>query len=140
MKSVVLLLSLFLFFEISHAQSPIGAWKTIDENSGRSKGQIEFFEQDGMLFGKILQVSNDTLNHICTACPGERNGKRVLGMVIMENLKYKNGYWQGGRVLSPKQGKWFDLKIWLEPNNPNVLVLRAYWGLFYRTQKWVRAS
>ena len=139
MKTRFLLpLFLLLFFVKTWAQSPVGLWKTVDEKNGRSKGQIEFFEKDGMLFGKVVKLNNDTLNHICTACPGERKGQRMLGMVLMENLKYKNGYWQGGRVLSPKQGKWFDLKVWFEQGNPNVLVLRAYWGWLYRTQKWVR--
>lgn len=140
MKTRILTALLFIFWGMLQAQSPIGVWKTVDEKNGRTKGQIEFFEKDGMLFGKVLKLSNDTLNHICTACPGERRGQRMLGMILMENLRYKDGYWQDGRVLSPKQGKWYELRIWLEPNNPNVLVLRAYWGLLYRTQKWIRVK
>ncbi len=140
MKTIFLTPLFLFFFGILSAQTPHGKWKTVDEKNGRTKGEIEFFERDGMLFGKIAKVSNDSLNLICTACPGERKGQRLLGMVIMENLRYKNGYWQNGRVLSPKQGKWFELRIWLDGSNPDVLVLRAYWGLLYRTQKWQRVK
>ncbi len=140
MKFSLTLPLFLLLFGMARAQSPVGVWKTIDDKNGRNKGQIEFYEKDGMLFGKIHKISNDTLNHICTMCPGERNGKRMLGMVIMENLRFKGGYWRDGRVLNPKNGKWYELRIWLEPGNPNALILRAYWGLLYKTQKWYRIS
>jgi uncharacterized protein (DUF2147 family) len=132
--------ALFLIFDnlIFAQNTPVGQWKTMDEKSGKSKGIIEFFEKDGMLFGKIVKVSNDTLNHICDKCPGERRGKRMMGMVIFENLKQKDGFWKDGRVLNPKAGKWYDLQIWLESGDPNTLIVRGSWGPFYKTQRWTR--
>ena len=35
------------------AQTVLGKWKTIDDNTGKQRSTVEIFEKDGKLFGKI---------------------------------------------------------------------------------------
>ncbi len=121
------------------AQStPIGTWLTIDDETGEAKSHIQIFEKDGKQFGKITKVMRSSLNHLCDQCEGERKNQPVLGMVIIEDMALKKGYWQGGRVLVPREGKWYRLNYWLKPGDSDRLVVRGYMGLFYRTQEWQR--
>jgi len=118
--------------------SPIGTWLTTDDETGEAKSHIRVYEQDGKQHGKIIKVLRESLNHICDLCPGERKNQPILGMVIIENMTYKNGYWHGGHVLYPKQGKWYNLKYWLKAGDSNTLVVRGSFGPFFRTQYWKR--
>ena len=36
--------------------SPVGTWKTVDDETGRPKSIVRITEQDGELSGKVLQV------------------------------------------------------------------------------------
>ncbi len=120
--------------------SPLGTWLTTDDETGEAKSHIQIFEKDGRQYGKIIKVMRNSLNHPCDKCDGERKNKPVLGMVIIENMALSEGFWQGGRVLFPKQGKWYNLKYWLQPGNSNMLVVRGCMGPFYRTQYWSRVE
>ncbi|MBK8965392.1 MAG: DUF2147 domain-containing protein [Saprospiraceae bacterium] len=120
--------------------SPIGTWRTTDDETGEVKSHIRIFEKDGQQFGKIVKLMRENLNHLCDKCDGERKNKPVLNMVIIENMAYSDGHWQGGRVLYPREGKWYKLKYWLQPGNANCLVMRGYLGPFYRTQYWHRVE
>lgn len=118
--------------------SALGTWVTTDDETGEVKSHILIFEKDGKQFGQVVKVLRESINHLCDKCDGHRKNQPVLGMVIIEDMVLRDGYWQGGRVLFPKQGKWYDLKYWLQPGNPNMLVVRGNFGPFYRTQYWKR--
>lgn len=120
--------------------SPLGTWLTTDDQTGEVKSHIRIFEKEGKQFGQVIKVTRQSLNHLCDKCDGERRNKPILDMVIIENMTFYDGYWQGGRVLFPKQGKWYNLKYWLQSGNTNLLVVRGYLGPFYRTQYWRRVE
>ena len=122
------------------AVSPMGTWLTTDDQTGEEKSHIRIFEKDGKHFGQIVKVMRESLNHPCDKCDGERRNKPVLGMVIIENMAFREGHWQGGRVLFPRPGRWYKLKYWLKPGDSNVLVVRGYMGPVYRTQYWSRVE
>lgn len=49
---------------LSAQSSPVGVWKTIDDETGEAKSHVEIYEKDGVLHGKVvklLQKSPDTL-------------------------------------------------------------------------------
>ncbi len=92
------------------------------------------------MFGKIARLLKSPPDKKCEKCPDERKNKPLLGMVILENMQRKEGYWQSGRILDPEKGKWYTCKFWLKEGDPNVLVLRGYLGPFYRTQQWYRVT
>lgn len=65
--SVFMLLSL-----TAVAQSPIGIWKTIDDNSGEARSHVEIYEKEGMLFGKISKLLHQDPSIICDNCKGDK--------------------------------------------------------------------
>ncbi len=120
--------------------TPLGTWVTTDDETGEAKSHIQIYEQGGKQYGKITKLLRESLNHTCNRCEDHRKDKPMLGMVIIEDMVFKNGLWQQGRVLFPRQGKWYGLKYWLKEGDPNTLVVRGSYGPFYRTQYWKRVD
>ena len=143
MKPTILLSTLILFalHTITHAQTAaLGTWKMIDDKTGEAKSHVKLYERNGKVYGKVVKTLVPSANHLCDRCTGYRKNKPMLGMVVIEGLEKKDGYLQNGKVLFPKQGKWYDVEAWVKPGNRDVLVLRGYWGPIYRTQYWYRVS
>lgn len=121
--------------------TPIGVWKTIDDNTGEAKSHIEIYEtEDGKFQGKIiklLQVAEDTT---CEACPDDKKDQPLLEMVIVWNLKAHKDYWSYGMIMDPENGKIYKCSVWLEDNN--TLKVRGYIGFsaLGRSQKWYRVE
>lgn len=136
----LLLVAGFHFFSTNaHAQvSALGTWVTTDDETGEAKSHIQLYEQNGKVYGKIVKLLRPSLAHNCDECEDYRKGQPILGMVIIENMQYNEGMWSKGKVLYPKQGKWYGLKFWLKEGDANTLVVRGSVGPFYRTQYWHR--
>ena len=135
-------LVIFLLFSYTgFAQSPVGKWKTIDDETGEEKSIVEFYLKDGQLFGKIADIINpDEPDPKCEACPedDDRYMQSVMGMEIIRGLEKDGKEWEDGTVLDPEKGKIYDCKVWLE--DENTLRLRGYVAFFYRTQTWYRVD
>ena len=57
MKNIASLLSLFFVltsFALSAQSTPVGLWKTIDDETGDAKSYVRIFEKDGKLYGNVL--------------------------------------------------------------------------------------
>lgn len=125
---------------ITHAQSPVGTWKTIDDETGAATSYIKIYQtKDGKLQGKvekILEPGRENAN--CTNCSGDKKDKPIIGMVIMWGLAKDGDEWSGGQILDPKKGKQY--KCTIKMKNNNQLELRGYIGfsLIGRTQVWDR--
>ncbi len=117
-------------------ESPVGVWKTIDDETGEAKSLVKLYEKDGVLYGRIVKLFKDP-DATCDACEGEDKGAPINGMVILWGLEENDGEWSGGKIFDPKKGKTYRAKLWLEGNE---LVVRGYAGPFYRTQTWRRAE
>lgn len=122
------------------AQSAIGVWQTTDDETGKAKGHIQLYEQNGQLYGKVIKILTGIPDKGCPKCEDHRKGKPVVGMVIIEDLKLKDGFWQAGKVLDTNRGKWFNVKLWLKDGDPNMLAVRGSYGPIYRTQYWKRVQ
>ncbi len=139
MKKYILCLSaLLLCAQLLRAQSVLGTWKTVDDNSGEARSHIHLFESGGKLYGKIDKLLQKPPSTVCELCPGERKGQPLTGMILLIDMTQNNGMWQSGNVLDPDKGKWYACKLWLKEGDPNTLVVRGYLGPFYRTQYWQR--
>ena len=117
-----------------------GRWKTVDDADGKEKAVVDIYEQQGMLFGKVVRLSPTVKNPNCKNCPGELKDKPIVGMVIIKNLtKTANGA-KGGQVMDPGNGNTYSLN--LELVGPDKLKLRGYIGIsaIGRTQYWYRES
>ena len=96
------------------AQSPIGIWKTIDDETGEAKSHVQIYEEKGQLHGKVIKLLKSAPDRKCDKCPGERKNQPVLQMVILEKMQPKAGHWQSGRILDPEKGKWYTCNFWLK--------------------------
>jgi uncharacterized protein (DUF2147 family) len=140
MKQRLFLLAglLFLSMSAATAQSPIGIWKTIDDETGEEKSYVEIYEEGGKLYGKIvklLQVAEDTT---CDECPGDKKDQPLMGMQVVWDLEPYKDYWSYGRIMDPNNGKTYKCSIWLKEDDQ--LEVRGYMGVsaLGRTQSWYR--
>ena len=121
--------------------SPVGLWKTIDDETGKVKSVVRITEANGELQGKVEQVISPPAkdpNPMCDDCEGERKGKPVIGMTIMSGLKRTgDSEWSGGQILDPANGKTYRCKITMIEDGKK-LKMRGYIAFFYRTQIWLR--
>lgn len=141
MKSILILVFLFLIFS-ADAQTVLGKWKSIDENSGQPRSVVEITESGGKIYGKIVRLfpqPNEDPDPVCDKCaPSDpRFKKKVIGMEIITGLLKNGQEYSGGEILDPENGKIYRSKIWLEGKD---LKVRGYWGPFYRTQTWLRTE
>jgi uncharacterized protein (DUF2147 family) len=139
-KITLLILSSFCAVLSLSAQGVAGTWKTIDDETNEAKSYVQLLEQNGYLIGKVDRLLKSEPTKKCTECPGDRKDQPILGMIVVENLQLKDGYYQNGKILDPEKGKWYTCKMWLKEGDPNVLVVRGYIGLFYRTQYWYKVQ
>ena len=123
--------------------TPVGLWKTIDDDGKTEKSLVRIGESGGVLSGKIEKIFDPAKQDSkCDECRDERKDKPVLGMVILRGLKQDpddKEIWSGGDVLDPDNGKTYRAR--LKPlDGGKQLQLRGYLGPFYRTQVWQRVE
>jgi len=136
----VLVNTLFGVGALLAADAPTGTWKTVDEKSGKVVSQVEVYEEEGKLFGKItgLTEPNDKQGKpkTCTKCTGPDKDKPIVGLVIIKNLSRSGEHYKGGTITDPEDGKVYQAELWVEDGK---LKVRGYLGVFYKTQTWLRA-
>ena len=139
MKTILLLLNLFIFNSLFAQNTVIGKWKTIDDKTGKPKSIIEIYEKDGKIYGKIIDILNPAnKKNLCTECSGTEKNKPVMGMVLINGLTKDNDEYNGGTIIDPTNGKIYKCYIALEAQDK--LKVRGYIGLSIlgRTQYWYR--
>ncbi|MBX2842438.1 MAG: DUF2147 domain-containing protein [Flammeovirgaceae bacterium] len=125
----------------SFAQSPVGKWKTIDDETGKEKSIVEFFMKGDKMFAKVNELIDPSEpDPICKECDkdDDRYNEKVIGMEIVRDLEKDGDEWSDGTVLDPENGKIYTCKVWLE--DEKTLKLRGYVAFFYRTQTWYRVE
>jgi uncharacterized protein (DUF2147 family) len=123
--------------------TPVGLWKTIDDDGKTEKSLVRITDAGGVLSGKIEKIFDPTKQDSkCDKCSDERKDQPVLGMTILRNLKQDaddKETWSGGEVLDPNNGKVYKTR--LKPiDGGKQLQMRGYIGPFYRTQVWQRVE
>ncbi len=122
--------------------SPIGLWKTIDDETGKPKALVRITEQNGALEGKIEKLfrePNEDQNPKCVACTDSRKNQPIVGMTIVSGLKKDGNEYTGGEILDPAKGKVYKSKATLRDGGQKLEV-RGYIGapMFGRSQIWHR--
>lgn len=142
MKKILLTFSLIaLSVMAAVAQDVTGKWNTIDDNTGEARSVVEIYKQDGKIYGKILEIVDPTKrDKLCVECPGDDQGKPILGLVVLKDLKKDGKEYNGGTIMDPDSGKVY--KSYIELEDANKLKVRGYIGfsLLGRTQYWERVK
>lgn len=139
----ILLFALLLTTTLLKAQSCVGTWITIDDETGKKKSKVELYKKDGLLYGKIVYLyprEGREENPKCTKCTGDRKNQPLVGLQIIRGMKWDGSEWEDGTIVDPENGKVYTCALWLEDGNPNRLKVRGYVGIFFRTQTWIRAT
>lgn len=123
--------------------SPVGLWRTIDDETKTEKSLVRISENAGVLSGKIEKITDPAkANAVCEKCTDERKDQLVLGMTILRNVRMSDpGVWEGGEILDPNNGK--DYRVRLRPTEGGKqLEVRGYIGvpMLGRTQTWIRVE
>ncbi len=140
-RTVLLIIHLLFIAVFAVAQSPIGTWRTIDDNTGEPRSHVTIYQNKGKLFGKIAKLLDEDPKTYCMECPGKKANQPLIGLVIVEDMDRKGDVWSKGTIMDPENGNIYRCKIWLAENDPNQLKVRGiHWTGLYRTQTWWRVT
>lgn len=133
-----------------------GLWKSIDEKTGETTAAWKIYQKDGVLFGEILVIKGKPDSTIASACQttykgfprsGDVSKMTVINTPWLFGLTMKKeGEWDSGNVIDPKDGKIYKCKITFRPADGNkfkidTLEMRAEIGLgLGRSQFWERTT
>lgn len=130
------------FGATANLQSPVGYWRTIDDQTHQPSSVVQITESNNKLYGRIVKIypkNGNKSDSICSKCPGDLHNKPVLGMTFMWDLVKDNDGWGKGKIMDPKTGKIYKCQIHLTDNGTKLQV-RGFIGisLIGRTQTWER--
>jgi uncharacterized protein (DUF2147 family) len=81
----------------------------------------------------------DAIQHNMQQMHDDRKNQPLMGLEIIRGSQAAphNGKWEQGRILDPDDGAEYKLVMELK-NGSQVLLVRGYWSVFWRTQQWHR--
>jgi len=140
MKTTIFILLLISVTLPIHSQEVTGKWENMNED-GKVNSIIEIFEKGDEIYGRVDRImKEEDRDRVCTKCEGELKDEPIEGMQLMKGFKKDGDEYVGGTIVDPKNGKEYRSKIWLDEDNPDVLKIRGYISVFYRTKTWRRAK
>lgn len=144
MKHIFLTLSLITLSATAAAQmSPVGTWRSIDEDTKEAKSEVLISDNGGTLSGKVVKILRKDAKQdaTCTECKDDRKDKPVLGMDIIRGAKKADGreVWEGGKIIDPENGKEYALRLTPIEGGAKLQV-RGSVLFISRTQTWVRVQ
>ena len=144
LKTAISVVALMLSASAFAQATPVGLWKTIDDDTKKEKSLVRISESGGVLTGRIEKLLDPTSkpDAVCDKCSDDRKDKPMLGLTIVRNAKHDAddaGLWTGGDITDPNNGKVYRLR--LKPvDGGKTLEVRGYIGPFYRNQTWIRVE
>ena len=124
--------------------SPIGLWKSFDEQTGKPKALIRIAETNGEFKGKIEKVfspnGEEEQDRKCVKCEGIEKDQPIVGMTILTGLKQDGDEYNGGHILDPANGKTYNSKMTLVEGGKKLSVRGYVMGMSFlgRSQTWTR--
>lgn len=123
--------------------TPVGLWKTIDDETKAEKSYVRVVEAGGVVTAKVEKILDPAkADAKCDKCGDDRKDQPIQGMTIVKGVKANaddKGLWDGGEILDPNNGKTY--KVRMKPiDGGKKLEVRGYIGapLLGRTQTWIR--
>lgn len=131
---------LLIVANVGFSQDIARKWKSVDDVSGQPRSVVEIYKVGNEYFGKVLKIypkPDEDPDPICEKCTGEKKDKKIIGMQIIEKMKYDadDKEYVDGTILDPENGSVYDCKMWIETDGN--LRVRGYLFFLYRTQIWL---
>ncbi len=156
-RTVYSVLFALIMVSAAAAADPVeGLWKSIDEKTGKTTAAWTIYERNGELFGEILVVPDQKADTLATECKGPYKGfprggdvtkMTLVNTPFIFGLKRKAaGFWEGGNIIDPKDGKMYKCKITFRQADGSkftvdTLEMRGEIGLgIGRSQYWERTT
>ena len=123
--------------------TPVGLWKTIDDDGKTEKSLVRITENNGVLTGSIEKVFDASKqNDVCQKCEDDRHNKPIIGLQIIRGVRQDaddKTLWTGGTILDPEKGETYKTRL-MPLEGGKKLQMRGYIGFFFRSQVWVRVE
>ena len=146
------LLSLFTLMAVAasaqplpaEAQAYLGDWTTYSDETGEAQVVVRISESGGVVQGRIIRVlpteEHPTPQFICDDCRGQYEGADLRTIPLIENMRWNDDEFSGGRITDPEKDKRY--KATMKLDGPDRLRVRGYIGIraLGRTQIWRRAN
>ena len=123
--------------------TPVGLWRSIDDNTGEAKAEISIKDNgkgglNGVVERSLLKTSSEPN---CSLCTYDRKDKPKVGMEIIRGAVKvaSEDAWEGGTIIDPDSGKVYKLRL-APLEGGKKLQVRGYIGPFYRNQLWQRVQ
>jgi uncharacterized protein (DUF2147 family) len=143
MKKPLLITALLAFAGSVFAQAtPVGLWKTIDDETKEERSLVRIVDEGGVLSGRIEKLTDPTkADAKCDKCTDARKDQPIQGMTIISGAKKESAedHWAGGSILDPNNGKTYKLRL-TPKDGGKALEVRGYVGFFFRNQTWIRVE
>ncbi len=121
-----LLLSFFICTELK--ADVLGFWTTIDDKTGKEKSVVQIYEEQGKIFGKVVDIFGNK-----DATAKIEGSPKIMGLQIIWDLEKKENKYVGGKILDPQSGKTYGCEIWEENGS---LIVRGKIAFLGRNQTW----
>ena len=150
-SALILLCATFAFA----ADPAEGFWLSVDDKTGEIQSGWEIYQEDGILYGKILSALTLSAADIAARCREgyanfpvavKVNTLPVLGTPWIFGLRMENpGSWTGGNVINPSNGNMYRCSIIHHPADgrrypQEALEMRGQLLIFSGSQYWRRAT
>ena len=114
------------YWEIESNNAKIVIYKQNNEYYGKTVWSSKMYEADGKTSKKDVNNPDPKLR-----------SRPTKNLVLLTNLKYKDGAWKDGKIYDPDSGKTYDCTVDIKNN---ILEIRGYIGiaLVGYTVKWHR--
>ena len=117
--------------------SPLGDWKTIDDETGKVKSIVTIWEENGRLYGKVKEILDPNASRTCRNCEGELKDAPIEGMRILWDLQKEGDEWTKGTIFDPAKGKEYRSSLRLTEGG-HKLEVTGHLFVFSRSQTWER--
>lgn len=116
----------------------LGGWINGDHD-----GKVEIYKVGDKYYGKITWLREPNEEDGTPKVDDENPDKAkqsvpLMGLVILKNFTFKDGFWQDGTIYDPHNGKTYDCEMWMD--GKDELKIRGYVYFVYRTETWTRAK
>ena len=155
-KFAAIFLAFTIFMSCVYAADPVeGFWISVDEKYKRDSAGWKIWEEDGILYGKILSVAYFPQEGYATGGRGKsydnfHDGADIstfksVGTTWIWGLKkQEEGKWADGYIIDPTDGRRYKCRITFHKADgkkykKDTLEMRGEIGPFGRSQNWRKA-